>query len=193
MNVFDRHDFEALQGGYDCGIRMLARTLFLPTSEGQLMHGDTRNSKVVVCLILAMTIGAGILLWLEPKPDAGMLAAPMMAAGDSSLKDVVVAYVPPGEVVGQGANCVILPDGRGEFWRPAGACLRVAVVGSAKTDALPEAQQQALLSLLSGLTRPDGGEAVHIRLDPPTVTDESVELPPVRELRDLLVRKGMLG
>lgn len=157
------------------------------------MHGETRNSKVVVCLILAMTIGAGILLWLEPDPGTAVLTAGMIATGDSPLTDVIVSYAPPGEVVGAGANCVILPDGRGEIWRPADACLRVALIGSDTTEALPEVQQEALLSLLDGLRRLDGDDAVRIRLDPPSTAQEDAEWPPpARELRDLLLRKGML-
>lgn len=156
------------------------------------MDGDTRNTKVVVWLILAMTAGAATLLWLEPGPDRSVAAAPLTAVDGMPIEDVVVRYADPGTAEVRAADCVLLPDGRWD-WRPSGPHVRLVVVGSDSSGELAAAQKRLLLSVLGGMTQARGGEAVRVRLHPESDTRTRPGLPrQARELCEFLMWKGLI-
>ena len=156
------------------------------------MDGDTRNTKVVVWLILAMTAGAAILLWLEPGPDRTATAPPLTAVDGMPVEDVVVRYADAGSADVRTADCVILPDGRWD-WRPGGPHVDLVVVGSGTPDKLAGDQKRLLLSVLSGMTQARDGEVVSVRLDPDSDARAKPELPQqARELCEFLVWKGLI-
>ena len=169
-----------------------ARMLLLRASEGELMDGDTRNTKVVVWLILAMTAGAAILLWLEPGPNRPTTAPPLTAIDGMPVEDVVVRFADAGSADVRNADCVILPDGRWD-WRPNGPHVSLVVVGSDDPGELADPQKRLLLSVLGGMTQGRGGDVVRVRLHPDSDTRARPELPrQARELREFLVWKGLI-
>jgi hypothetical protein len=157
------------------------------------MNGETRNTKVVVCLILAMTAGARLLLWLEPRPTVAGSALPLTATGGASIDNVIVEYARLGEVGARGAeDLLILPDGHSEG-QPDGPQVRLLVVGSGASDELATAQKEALLRTLGGLAQAASAGAVNVRLDAGSDVRQTPGLPlQARDLRQLLVRKGFI-
>jgi hypothetical protein len=156
-------------------------------SEGRLVNNDTRNTKVVVCLILAATAGMQILLWLEPSEKPAAALVPLMAAGGVPVEDVLISYTAQGEA---GADCLILADGTRDG-RPGGPHVSVAVVPS-NAPGLPVAQSKALLELLENMQAGAGGK-LRVRLHPRSDVRWQPGLPPAaRDLRELLVRKGKI-
>jgi hypothetical protein len=158
----------------------------LPSSEGKLVNTNTRNARVVACLILAMTAGARMLLWLEPAPAAAdqLLLA---AVSGVPVEDVLIEYAQPGELPPPGA-CLIQPDGGCDPGR-LGPRVHVVVVGSGQGP-LPQEQKQTLLAVLrtmawsrSGTT---GAEAPAIHLHPGSDAAQA------RELSEMLVAKRFI-
>ena len=162
------------------------------------MNGEARNTQVVVCLILAMTIGAGILLWLEPKPTipgAGMVrvtpATPLMATGGIPVEEVTIRYALPRDGRAESADCAILPDGSC-LWRADSPRVHLVVYGS-QSDKLSAAQKKSLLAALGSMTLGRGGKLVQVRLDADSDVRREPGLPPqARDLCELLLRKGMI-
>jgi len=154
------------------------------------MNGDTRNTKVVVCLIVAMTVGAAMLLWLEPNVATPALTNPLAAVGGTPIEDVVIQYAPADQTPGPSAACVIPPDGTPE-WHPAsGPQLTLVVVGSEPASALREEQKKTLLSVLGGLAHGASGQAVRVRLHPESDTRVNRDLPrQAEDMLELLVEK----
>ena len=165
-------------------------------SEGQLMNGDTRNTKVVVCLILAMTAGALLLLLLEPRPAPADVSAtvPLTARAGTPVEDVLIEFAAPDAGAARNADCLILPDGTCD-WRAdglSGPRVRLAVVGS-NANGLPDEQKRSLLAVLDNLRQGRAGRMLRVRLHPGFDARLRPVLPPeVRDLCDLLVRKGMI-
>ncbi len=119
-------------------------------SEGQLLNGDTRNTKVVIALIFAMTAGARILLWLEPggtEPDG---LVPLLAVGGAPVEDVLIEYAPPEQLVRPTADVVVLPDGQCT-WDVQSPHVRLLVVGSDE-ETLSRPQKEALLRVLASMS-----------------------------------------
>ena len=155
------------------------------------MSNDTRNTKVVVCLILAMTAGARTLLWLEPGDRQEHAGMPLMAAGGLPVEDVLIEYTPPGEVPEPGWDCLILPSGECD-WRAGGPHIRLVIKGS-EGDQLSYAQQESLLAALGSMTLGRGGRLVRVELHPDADAGYNPELPDqARALGGLLVSKGII-
>jgi hypothetical protein len=157
------------------------------------VDSNTRNARVVICLILAMTAGARILLWLEPAPTSTERFAQLAAMGGARIDDVLIAYAPPGEPL-EGATCLIWPDGRREYDQ-LGPNIRLVVVGK-EGGPLPEEQKQALLGVLGSIAwgrAARGTETPSIHVD----RNSDARLNPslggqARELYDMLVAKRFI-
>jgi hypothetical protein len=162
--------------------------------EGLLMDHSTRNAKTVTALIISMSVGAALLLGLEPKndnPPSTMLIARDAAAVDSLL----VEFVPQESADSLAAyHCVILPDKEGScVWRPdGGSQIRLAILGP-QDQPLGQEQAHNLLRVVGTLHRSYGLDFSNIRLAVNTAPggQASTERGP-RDLRDLLVRKGFI-
>lgn len=162
------------------------------------MTGETRNTRVVVCLILAMTIGAGILLWLEPRSAVSSAevarlspGTPLMATGGIPVEEVIITYALPGDGQVENADCVILPDGSC-VWRADSPRVHLVVRGS-QSAKLSAAQKQSLLAALGSMTHGRGGRLVRVRLGEGSDARRQPGLPPqAHDLCELLVRKGMI-
>jgi hypothetical protein len=155
------------------------------------MNNDARNTRVVVCLILAMTAGARLLLWLEPGQAKSESLPPLTAAGGIPVEAVVIEYARPDEVRTVGVDCHLLPDGSlvGSLDDPQ---VRVVVVGT-EADELLVAQKKSLLALLGSMTQARDGDLVRVELDPASDVRRDPTLPrQAYDLLELLVRKGMI-
>ena len=156
------------------------------------MVPDSRNTRIVACLIASMTLGAGVLLWLEP-PARGWSQGPLLLAEDGhTFQGVVIDYSRPGEpVVPDDYGCLVFPDGQCE-WHPNSTLLRVLVVGSPDA-ALADAQARALLMLLGNVSHGRQDVASWVRLNPASDARLVSDLPPqARALTRLLTRKGIV-
>jgi hypothetical protein len=159
-------------------------------SKGKLMNGETRNTMVVASLILAMTAGMRILLWLEPAPPPAAALRPLTAEGGQPVRQVLIRYAAQGDADAGDVNCYVLPDGSWD-WRASGPDVNIAVVPSASAG-LPATQSRALLEVLEGVQAAAGGK-LQVRLHPSSDVRQHSGLPPqARELRELLVRKGKI-
>ncbi len=129
------------------------------------MTADNRNVKVVGALIVAMTLGAAVLLFLEPYPR-GWSSEPMLIAQTRRvLSDLTVYHIPHAAAFEPSAfDGVVYEDGRCE-WRPAGGPARLAVLEGADQRMSGE-QKRALLSLLYELDRNHELAMRQIRLEP---------------------------
>ena len=155
------------------------------------MTSDTRNTMVVVSLILAMTAGARLLLWLEPGPGKGHATPTLTAISGIPIEDVLVEYVPVGNVRSVGVDCHLLPDGQlvGRLDDPH---IHLAVIGT-DADELTEQQQNTLLRTLGSMTRGRHGELIRVKLALQPDAGKDTAVPPqARNLRELLVRKKII-
>jgi len=156
------------------------------------MISDARNAKVLAALVLSMTLGAAVLLWLEGPPPRWAPQTLLLAETQLRITDATIEYVPPGEVVALDGYDGVITPGDGSRWEPQSGHVRIAVVGS-PGDRLDESQALNLLKILGTLNRRDGLEFARVRLDPNSDPRQRPDLPAqARELSDLLVRKGII-
>ncbi len=155
------------------------------------MTADRRNAFVVAALIVSMTIGAGVLLLLEPGvprwPGNTLLAAEQPLR----VEEVEIAYARSPEEVplldgGSGSDDTILPiypDGTRGPWEPRGPRVRLVVVG-AVDGTVGEAQKKTLLFAVHSLSGSEG--RVPVRLG------DGSDATQTEELRKLLVLKQII-
>jgi hypothetical protein len=128
------------------------------------VSADARNTKVVAVLIAVLTIGAQLLLLLEPAAPGWSRASLLMAERATPIQDVVIEYAPADRRLDpRQFDCLIAPDGRCD-WRPRGPHVRLVVIGSAG-EQLPEPQARKLLSVLGSLHETRGLDLRRVRLD----------------------------
>ena len=161
------------------------------TSEGELMPNDFRNAKVVIVLMFAMTAGAALLRWMEPRGALAADPAALLAQTASNIRSVTIEYAGPGRGVDPATfDALILPDGQ-MSWRARSQDVRIALVGD-ESPRVPEAQARQLLSIL-GRIRAEGGDGVPVTLGGQSDVRENRNLPAqAADLRELLVRKAFI-
>ncbi|MFH1748646.1 MAG: hypothetical protein ABIG44_16550 [Planctomycetota bacterium] len=161
------------------------------------MKAENRNTVVVASLILAMTAGARVLLWLESGPPSAEaftpIAATATAADGSPVEEVIISCLRPGEIDLQVADCLIWPDGHCE-WQARGTHILMVVVGLEDPEAtMTEVQKKHTLLALGSMTQARGWDLVPVRLDPYSDTRRDATLPrQASDLCDLLVSKGII-
>lgn len=164
------------------------------------MTPDRRNTVVVVALILSLTIGVRVLLWLEPgKPHWNV--DPLLAAErptPTQIQDVTVIYAATADDAAtlladrqaDGA-CLVWADAQPE-WYSGGPHVQVIVVGS-ETNSLSLQQQKDLLATLGSLSQASGRTSVPVQLAPWSDARQTPGLPkPAEDLCNLLVRKKLI-
>jgi hypothetical protein len=161
-------------------------------AEGPSVASDVRNTKTVVFLIGSMTIGAAVLLWLEPPTPGWSPATLLMAESARAVDEVRIDYVTPdGPIDPEECDCAVLPSGAC-VWRPQGSRIRLAVIGSEASE-LSQAQAQTLLAVFGTLTQRHGLQLERVWLHPASDARLHPELPAqAHDLCDLLVRKGIV-
>ncbi|MFQ5805706.1 MAG: hypothetical protein ACE5I3_04565 [Phycisphaerae bacterium] len=160
--------------------------------KGLLVGADKRNTRIVASLVAAMTLGAAILLWLEPLTPGWSSATLLMAESARPIKDLRIEYTAPNAAGDLAAyDCVVWPSGECA-WRPSGPRIRLAVVSS-QGKRLPQAQAQTLLAVFGSMTQRHGLELERVWLHPTSDARLHPELPAqAHDLCDLLVRKGIV-
>ena len=156
------------------------------------MSADKRNTLIVVFLIASMTLGAAILLWLEPPAAGWSPTTLLMAESVRDIDDVQIEYVGPDASVDLGTyDCVVLPSGVCR-WQPHGPRIHLAVVG-AGGQRLSQAQAETLLAVFGSMTQRHGLDLERVWLHPASDARLHLELPPeAHDLCDLLVRKDVV-
>jgi hypothetical protein len=145
----------------------------------------------VAALIASMTLGGGVLLWLE-APRPGWSRGSMLAAERGEpIADLTLELLAAEAAALADYDCVLLPDGECR-WAPRGPHVRAAVVSSGG-ERLPDAQVRKLLELLGSLSQTSGLDLKQVRLDansdPRVVGDLG---PEADDLLGLLLRKGIV-
>jgi len=140
-----------------------------------------------VCLIGSLTLGAGLLLTLEP-PGRAWSSPPLLAAQGTQVRSVVVHIAPAGSDL-SGFDCVIFAD-RPPLWRTAGEVMRVALLVERSTPLSTE-QAQDLLAVLGAV---GAGKRASVAIDPASdVRDGGNRSSAAYDLLSLLERKGFLS
>lgn len=162
------------------------------------MTAERRNAAVVVTLILSMTIGARILLWLEPRPPRSEAADLRHTAERATPVQEIEIACATSQDEANALNkepysfCAIDAEGNVPPWEARGPRVRLVVVGAA-TDKLSDRQQQQVLATLESLNRASGRELVPVRLAPESDPQRRPDAPvAATDLRELLVRKGII-
>ena len=161
--------------------------------EGRTVNPDARNTIVVVALIASMTLGAWILLELEP-PSPGWSSAALLTADDGSqIESVVVHYLLDGmPFVAADYEGVVYPDGTVDEWRPRGSQAHVLIVGDAGAE-LAAPQVRTLLAILGNIGQGLRGNGPFVSLGPTCDPDaETLLAGQAEQLASLLIRKNLV-
>jgi hypothetical protein len=161
-------------------------------SKGLPVAADKRNALIVACLIGSMTLGAAVLLGLEPPTPGWSSGTLLLAESGYAVEEVQIEYGGPDAPVDPTAyDCAVLPSGECA-WRPSGPRIRLAVIGS-EAPRLPQAQAKALLAAFGSMTQRHGLDLDSVWLHPASDARLHPELPAqAHDLCDLLVRKGIV-
>jgi hypothetical protein len=162
------------------------------------ISADPRNTRVLMLLVFAMSLGAGILFLLEGSvrwPGGQPLTA-VAAARPRAVESVEIAYVRAGPSLNLGAfDYVIYPAGWPEHLHVSESVdsrVRLAVVGVG-SPRLDESQQANLLNVLGTLRKARGFSLAKVALsadsDPRRVADLPAD---ARHLYALLVGRGII-
>lgn len=159
------------------------------------MAAGRRNATVVIALVVSMTIGVALLLWLEPgehrfRGDTLLTAqrgtVPVSAIEVTCASSVEAYYL--AEEGGADSLCVVYPDGSLKWWRAGSRWWVVAAVPEGAELTAP--QMQKLLGVLGRLDQLGGRETVPVRFVP--VPGGATVAEQAEALRALLVRKQLI-
>lgn len=160
------------------------------------MNAEKRNARVVVALFGSLTLGASVLLLMEPRPrpaDGASQGALLTAEHNPQrFEHLTVEYARSLAGVDRSRiDAVVRPDGVME-WSPRGSSLRVLVVGSGESSLNP-AQARTLLELVRWLREQRNFDVREISLDPQSDAREVSTLPgEARQLAQLLEMNGLI-
>lgn len=172
-----------------CVVHILAGKDASSTGKGLQVVADTRNTRIVAFLIGSMTVGASVLLWIEPSTRGWSSATLLMAESARAIQEVQIVYTRAGVDPGS-YECMVLPGGQCK-WRPNGSRIRLVVIGSDAPE-LPRAQAETLLAVFGSMTQRHGLDLDRVWLHPASDARLHPELPvQAHDLCDLLVRKGI--
>lgn len=163
------------------------------------MTAGRRNTTIVVALILSLTVGVRLLLWLEPKAPRWQSAPLLMAERGGVVEEIEVSYALTADRAearvperGDDGLCVVYADQRPRCWTGGPRVQVVVVGGDGSTLATP--QKEWLLGVLGSLIQPTGLEHVRVRLARESDVLANPELPePAKDLRKLLERKRIIS
>lgn len=152
---------------------------------------ESRNLKVVAVLIAAMTVGGGVLLFLEAPRVGWSTQTLLMAEQVDPLASLAIELVPPDTAELAAYDCVLTPAGECR-WQRSGDDVRLALVSSGG-ERLADEQARKLLELLGSLSQSGMLDLRAVRLDPSSDPRIGGALSPeAADLLALLQRKGLL-
>ncbi len=154
------------------------------------MGPDKRNAMIVASLIGSMTIGATLLLWLEPPMPGWASNTLLMAESSRNVAEVQIDYV-AAPADRDFFDCIIGPDGQC-IWEPRSSHVRVAVIAT-NAPTLPQAQAETLLAVFGTLEQRHGLDLAQVWLHPASDARLHPELSEqAHDLCQLLLRKGIV-
>jgi hypothetical protein len=169
-----------------------AEGILQPQDRDWVVPAETRNAIVVALLIASLTVGAGLLLWMEPPARAWGDATLLMARNGQAVEQIEIVYVPQAsdEAVDE-FDCLVYPDGQ-SHWQARGSRIRVALLGS-NDERLARRQAETLLAVLGNLDqrrplRP--GRVWLAEASDPRVTRDLPRA--AQDLMQLLLTKGLI-
>lgn len=156
------------------------------------MTSEVRNTRVVAGLVAAMTIGAAVLLWLEPPTPGWSSSTLLMAETVRDLEEVRIDFANVSDAVDHADyDCVILPDGECQ-WRPRGSRVQMLVVGDNR-EQISDAQSRTILAVFGSMNQRHGLDLRGVWLHPASDARLHPELPAhAHGLCALLERKGII-
>lgn len=159
--------------------------------KAQTPTRDVRNTKVVAALILTMTVGAAILLWLEPA--AGVRNDRLlMAARAGNFERGLIEFATPSDMFDLASVDCLIDAGGTSHWQPSGQLVRV-IVRCEPNARLTDAQKRALLDVLGYMHRDGGLEGGRVQLASDSDPEMHANLPPAaKDLRSFLDLKGFI-
>lgn len=131
--------------------------------KGLPVTSDKRNTNVMIALLGSLTVGALLLLWLEPRPT-GLAAGGspgLMATVSNRVEFATIEYLSPGTTDFASYDCIIRPDQ--VQWNLRNSNARLAVLGSGGAT-LSDGHRRQLLQAIRDLTRSTGLSPNQIRL-----------------------------
>lgn len=133
--------------------------------KGLPVTSDKRNTNVMIALLGSLTLGALLLLWLEPRPTglAASRSASLMATVANRIEFATIEYVPAGQSDLESYDCVVQADGVRWNLRESTVNARIAVVGTG-ARVLSDEHRRQLLIAVRDLTRSTGLSPNQIRL-----------------------------
>jgi hypothetical protein len=154
------------------------------------MAAEKRNASVVVALIGSLTVGASVLLWMEPRPAGGGSGnndALLMAGSHAQVRQLTIAYST--SLVGLDRSRfdgVIRPDGALEWESRKSPSARVLVMGTGANE-LSAKQAQQLVALVAWLNEHCELDVRNVELESSADSRMNRGLPgEARDLRKLL-------
>lgn len=158
------------------------------------MTKDTRNTRVIIVLVLSMSLGAFVLRMIAIPTAGWSRDTVLMAERVRNVDAATIACVPYGEPISRYEyDCVVLPDGE-VLWDPRVGVsdVYIAVAGSADGEFARD-QQAKLLQVLGVLTQQHELDLSRVRLHPDSDSRYRSDLSnQAIALRSLLVRKGIV-
>lgn len=159
------------------------------------MTAEKRNANVVIALIGALTVGASVLLWMEPRHATSGGAgrdALLMAENQQPVAQLTIAYAKSVVGLDRGRfDGIIHPDGNLE-WESRSSNARVLVIGSGGSE-LNQDQAQRLIYLVRWLNEQRGLDLRNVSLERSSDARETRGLPgEARELTKLLLARDVI-
>jgi hypothetical protein len=155
------------------------------------MSADTRNTRVVIFLVVAMTGGVVILRWLEPGLPGYPPDTMLMAERGGAVEELAIEYVPAGAPFNREDYDYIVEGGVCEQWQQSGPRVRMLVVGCRDRE-LEQQQCRKLLQVVGKMNQSYGLDLSRITLDLGSDPQQNPRAADgARRLRDLLVSKGI--
>jgi hypothetical protein len=164
----------------------------MSAGKGLTVTSDTRNSKVVALIIASLTVGAAILLWLEPPRRGWSRSTTLIAERGRPIESALIEFAPLDRPISPADyDCLVFPDGE-HTWRPSGAQVRILVVGSG-AERLATVQKRKLLSVLGSLNQSLGLDLSRVSLLAGAGASTDLDQPSeAGDLLELLARKGII-
>lgn len=154
------------------------------------MISKKRNANVVAALIASLTLGAGVLLLMDPHPKPATRNASLLVAGGQRVASATLHYV--GTDVDLSAYDYVVGLSGDRSGQPRGRDVHVAVVGNGA--AMSDAQLRTVLFVLNELRQSYGMRDDGVRVGPSCdVRIDSTLSRGARDLFDILSRKQFIS
>lgn len=168
--------------------------MYEAASKDLRMSADKRNTAVVVALVLSLTVGARLLLWLEPGSPQWEGDTLLMAQRGGAVQQIDVHFADDRDALAEmyiderDSLCVVYPNEEPKWW-PGGPQVHLVVVGD-HDQQLSQQQMAWVLGALGSLIQDSGQDLLPVRL---ADSATGPGLPPqAADLRSLLERKGII-